>query len=108
MASTTLSLEQFQHDVAAAHKASLEGPVFITQEGEPTAVLTSVADYRQAHPAVPEPQESNPKPCISVDGRRSANPETFADLFDHPAFDNLPDDFDFPSLHVKFRPADFS
>ena len=44
---TTLSSREFNHDAGRAKKASLSGPVFITDRGRPKHVLLSIEDYRQ-------------------------------------------------------------
>lgn len=43
---TTISAREFNRDVSAAKRAAAEGPVFITDRGEPAFVLLSVAEYR--------------------------------------------------------------
>lgn len=47
MAVTTVSASEFDGDAARARNAASEGPVFITDQGEPVQVLLSVADYRR-------------------------------------------------------------
>ena len=47
MAITTLSSHAFQQDASIARKAANAGPVFITDRGEPTHVLLSIADYQR-------------------------------------------------------------
>lgn len=47
MAITTISSREFNHDAGKAKKATEEGPVFITDRGEPKHVLLSVKDYRR-------------------------------------------------------------
>lgn len=47
MSITTLSSREFNHDASRAKKASLSGPVFITDRGRPAHVLLSIEDYRQ-------------------------------------------------------------
>ncbi|MDR1152683.1 MAG: type II toxin-antitoxin system prevent-host-death family antitoxin [Bifidobacteriaceae bacterium] len=44
---TEIAAQQFNHDVSAAKRAAMHGPVFITSRGEPTHVLLSLADYRE-------------------------------------------------------------
>jgi prevent-host-death family protein len=47
MAMTTLSSREFNQDTGRAKKASLEGPVFITDRGRPAHVLLSIEAYRR-------------------------------------------------------------
>jgi prevent-host-death family protein len=44
---TTLSSREFNQDTSRAKKATLTGPVFITDRGRPAHVLLSIEDYRQ-------------------------------------------------------------
>ncbi|HEV7327394.1 MAG TPA: type II toxin-antitoxin system Phd/YefM family antitoxin [Bosea sp. (in: a-proteobacteria)] len=44
---TTLSSREFNQDVGRAKKAAQQGPVFITDRGQPSHVLLSVAEYRR-------------------------------------------------------------
>jgi prevent-host-death family protein len=43
----TLSSREFNQDTGRAKKASLQGPVFITDRGRPAHVLLSIEDYRR-------------------------------------------------------------
>jgi prevent-host-death family protein len=43
---TTLSSRQFNQETGRAKKASKQGPVFITDRGQPSYVLLSFEDYR--------------------------------------------------------------
>jgi prevent-host-death family protein len=47
MTVTTLSSREFNQDTSGAKKAALQGPVFITDRGEPAHVLLSIEDYRK-------------------------------------------------------------
>jgi prevent-host-death family protein len=47
MPSTTLSSRQFSQDTDNAKKAAADGPVFITDHGEPAHVLLSIEEYRR-------------------------------------------------------------
>ncbi|BCT69438.1 type II toxin-antitoxin system Phd/YefM family antitoxin [Nitrosospira sp. NRS527] len=47
MTITTLSSREFNQDAGKAKKASLSGPVFITDRGRPAHVLLSIEDYRR-------------------------------------------------------------
>lgn len=42
---TTITSRQFNQDTGGAKKAATLGPVFITDRGEPSHVLLSIADY---------------------------------------------------------------
>ena len=44
---TTISAREFNQDVSAAKRAALQGPVTITDRGEPAFVLLTVAEYRK-------------------------------------------------------------
>lgn len=44
---TTVTAREFNHDVGAAKRAALQGPVVITDRGEPAFVLLSIAEYRR-------------------------------------------------------------
>lgn len=43
----TISSRDFNHDVGAAKRAALDGPVVITERGEPSHVLLSIEAYRK-------------------------------------------------------------
>jgi len=47
MTTTTLSSREFNQDTSRAKKAASEGPVFITDRGEPAHVLLSIEEYRR-------------------------------------------------------------
>ena len=42
-----LSSREFNQDTAAAKRAAKDGPVFITDRGEPAYVLMTMEDYRR-------------------------------------------------------------
>ena len=42
---TTISAREFNHDVSAAKRAADNGPVVITDRGDPAYVLLSFAEY---------------------------------------------------------------
>jgi prevent-host-death family protein len=44
---TTISSRQFNQDASGAKKAANDGPVMITDRGEPAHVLLSIAEYRR-------------------------------------------------------------
>jgi prevent-host-death family protein len=47
MTITTLSSREFNQDAGRAKRAAKEGPVFITDRGEPALVLLSIEEYRR-------------------------------------------------------------
>lgn len=46
MAITTISSREFNQDVSKVKRASLSGPVFITDRGKPAHVLLTIKDYQ--------------------------------------------------------------
>ncbi|TVR01189.1 MAG: type II toxin-antitoxin system Phd/YefM family antitoxin [Desulfovibrionales bacterium] len=44
--SSTISSRDFNQRVSQAKRATLQGPVFITDRGKPSHVLMSIEDYR--------------------------------------------------------------
>ena len=44
---TTVSAREFNQDVSAAKRAAAEGPVIITDRGQPAFVLLAIDDYRR-------------------------------------------------------------
>lgn len=44
---TTISAREFNRDVSAAKRAADQGPVVITDRGEPAYVLLSFVDYNE-------------------------------------------------------------
>lgn len=44
---TVISSREFNRDVSAAKRAAEEGPVTITDRGEPAHVLLTIADYKR-------------------------------------------------------------
>ena len=47
MTITTLSSREFNQDTSRAKKAASEGPVFITDRGQPAHVLLTIEEYRK-------------------------------------------------------------
>lgn len=47
MVVTSMSSREFNRDVSAAKRAALEGPVVITDKGEPSHVLLSISAYEE-------------------------------------------------------------
>ncbi len=43
----TVSAREFNRDVSAAKRAAAEGPVIITDRGQPAFVLLAIDDYRR-------------------------------------------------------------
>ena len=84
MAITTMSSREFNQDTSRAKKASLEGPVFITDRGKPAHVLLNIAEYQRL-----SGQRRNIVEALSMQG--------LADI-----------EFDPPKLRDLARAADFS
>ena len=47
MTVTTITSREFNQDVSKVKRASLHGPVFITDRGRPSHVLLSIEDYQK-------------------------------------------------------------
>lgn len=47
VAPTTMTSREFNQDTGRAKKATANGPVFVTDRGEPTHVLLNIDDYRR-------------------------------------------------------------
>ena len=47
MTITTVSSREFNQDVSKIKRASLKGPVFITDRGHPSHVLLTIEDYQK-------------------------------------------------------------
>lgn len=47
MATTTVSIEEFQKDADRVGDASAEGPVFITRPGQRTLVVLDIEEYKK-------------------------------------------------------------
>ncbi|WMT85386.1 type II toxin-antitoxin system Phd/YefM family antitoxin [Pelagibacterium sp. 26DY04] len=84
MTITTLSSREFQQNANRAQKASREGPVFITNRGQPTQVLLSYEDYQR------------------ITGQR----RTLVEALAMPGLSDIEVDFEGP--HEAPRPADLS
>jgi hypothetical protein len=93
MATATFSHQELQQDYAAVEEATHFGPVFITTNGEAKSVLIDMEEYRRLLGS------AQPSPMAT---------KSVFDLFDDPAFDGLPADFEFPTLDLELKPADFS
>jgi prevent-host-death family protein len=77
---TMLSSPAFDQDTGGAKKAAENGPVFITDDGQPVHVLLTIADYRKLKGSEP----------------------TIADLLGSPETADI--DFDPPRFSGPFRP----
>lgn len=85
MTITTISSREFNQDVSKAKRATLKGPVFITDRGHPAHVLLTIEEYQKAIKAK----------------------ESIVDLLAMP--DTAEIDFEPPRLKKKlYRPADLS
>lgn len=83
MTITTLSSRELNQDLGRAKRAALEGPVFITDRGNPAHVLLSIEEYQRL-----------------TGGRR-----TLAEALSMPGMENI--EFDPPKLDIKLRIPDF-
>lgn len=82
---TTLSSREFNQDTGRAKKAAKDGPVFITDRGQPAHVLLTIEEYR----------------------RLSGQSESIVTLLGMATGEDI--DFDPPRLSGPIsRPADFS
>lgn len=82
---TTVSSREFNQDVSKAKRASLSGPVFITDRGHLAHVLLSVEEYQKL----------------------TKKPESIIELLAMPDVADI--DFEPPRLGKKlYRPEDFS
>ena len=52
---TTCSSREFPRDVAAAKRAAANGPVFITDRGQPAFAFLSIEDYQRLASQIKEP-----------------------------------------------------
>jgi prevent-host-death family protein len=84
MAITTLSSREFNQDSNQAKRASLNGPVFITDRGKPAHVLLSIDEYR----------------------RLTREQRSIADALALPGAETI--EFDPPRSTIESRPAGFS
>ena len=84
MTVTTLSSREFNQDTGRAKKATIDGPVFITDRGKPAHVLLSFKDYQR------------------LKGER----RNIADALAMPGQEDI--EFDPPRIVIDICPADFS
>jgi len=54
MATTTFSSRDFNQRASEAKKAAREGPVFITDRGQPAFVLLTIEEYRRLTGSTPD------------------------------------------------------
>ncbi len=80
---TTLSSREFNQDASGAKKAAANGPVFITDRGQPRHVLLSIEEYRR------------------LTGDRSSLVEALAMSGDEFI------EFEAPRIEIALRPVDF-
>ncbi len=84
MTQTTISSREFNQRVTDAKRASLCGPVFITDRGEPSHVLLSIEEYKK------------------ISGKQ----ESITDLLAMPFDDDI--EFDIPKSKKEFfKPTEF-
>lgn len=84
MTITTVSSREFNQDVSKVKRASLSGPVFITDRGHPAHVLLAIKDYQKL----------------------TQTKESIVELLAMP--DAADFDFEAPKLNKEFyRPEDF-
>jgi prevent-host-death family protein len=88
LTTTTISAREFNQDTGRAKRAAAEGPVFITDRGEPAHVLLSIEEYRR------------------ITGKQMSLLEALA----QPDIPGMDMDFEFepPRLNIGLKPADFS
>lgn len=79
---TTLSSREFNQDASGAKKAANNGPVFITDRGQPRHVLLSIEDYR----------------------RLTGAPRSIVEALSMPG--DEPVEFEAPRVSIGARPAD--
>lgn len=85
MSITTISSRDFNQDVTKAKRAAFNGPVFITDRGQPSHVLLSIDEYQKI----------------------TDQKESIVDLLAMPDSDDI--EFEPPRLDKEmFRPADLS
>lgn len=70
---TTLSSRSFNQNTSGAKQSALDGPVFITDRGQPSHVLLSIDDYRkltESQPGITELLVSRAAGAIEFDPPR--------------------------------------
>ena len=82
---TTVSSREFNQDVSGAKRATVNGPVFITDRGHPAHVLLTIEEYQKI----------------------TDKKESIVELLAMPDADDI--DFEAPRLNKElYRPADLS
>ena len=80
---TTLSSREFNQDTSGAKKAATNGPVFITDRGQPRHVLLSIKDYQKlagGRRSVADALAMPGEPFVEFDAPRSTIGIRAADL----------------------------
>ena len=85
MTITTLSARDFNQDIGRAKKATINGPVIITDRGKPAHVLMSIDEYRRLR-----------------GGKKMSLLESLTPSHPTP----LDDDFEFPKLSGMTQPVE--
>ena len=62
----TMTSREFNQDASRAKRAAMDGPVFITDRGEPAHVLLTIDDYRKL--AGPDRNLAEMLACPAADG----------------------------------------
>ncbi len=104
MATSVLTMQEFAEKLGQNLESAAIEPVVILEEGIPAHVWLSYSDYAEL-------TARRQRSLLEATPFRSSSPtgeRTLLDLFDDPAFDKLPEDFEFPKLELQFHPADFS
>lgn len=81
---TTLSSREFNQDTSRAKRAANDGPVFITDRGQPAHVLLTIKDYQKL----------------------AGKQESIVDMLAYPGAGDI--EFDPPRMNLVLKPADFS
>jgi hypothetical protein len=129
MATSVITFQDLEHDHANLKQSASTGPVFVVEGETPSLVVLSFADYERLRSKGPTLGEALSMPFGTpdealdyefpelgirfnpVDPHTESNPlagRTVFDLFNHEAFDSLPDDFEFTKLDLELKPADLS
>jgi hypothetical protein len=104
MSTSVLTRQEFTKKLAHADNYGEKEAVIVISEGVPTNVWLPYAEYEALLTFSPTAY-----PALAGGAPPSAVRErTLLDIFDHPAFDHLPEDFEFPKIELDFRPVDFS
>lgn len=85
MSITTMTSREFNQDTGGAKRAAQNGPVFITDRGQPAHVLLTIEEYR----------------------RLKGDEPSIIDLLAMPDDADLDIEFDPPRMNLKSKPVDF-